>query len=123
MRLTSIEAREMFSFEQLTLTELPAQMLVVVGPNGSGKTNLSRLVEVVRAAIERAATFSQESYELLVRFGAARRLDAVPEDGSSIRLGVALTEEWERELVLRFVRAAIMASILRNAASNIETSG
>jgi ABC-type transport system involved in cytochrome c biogenesis ATPase subunit len=45
MRLTGIAAREMLSFGTLALDDLPTRTLVVVGPNGSGKTNLSRLVE------------------------------------------------------------------------------
>jgi energy-coupling factor transporter ATP-binding protein EcfA2 len=123
MRLTSITAREMFSFGTLDLGDLPTRALVVVGPNGSGKTNLSRLVEIIFAVMERSATSSQEAYAALVRFGAARRFDAAPANVSSVRLGIALTEEWESELLLRYVRAALMASILSGAPSNIETSG
>ncbi len=123
MRLTSLTAREMFSFGTLALDDLPTRALVVVGPNGSGKTNLSRLVEVILAAMERSATASQEAYALLVRFGAARRFDAAPANESSVRLGIAFTEEWESELLVAFVRAAIMASILSGAPSNIETPG
>jgi hypothetical protein len=36
MRVTSIQARELFSFDTLRLGDLP-QTLVVVGPNGAGK--------------------------------------------------------------------------------------
>lgn len=39
MRLTSVEARELPSFDALRLDDLP-QTLVMVGPNGAGKTNL-----------------------------------------------------------------------------------
>jgi len=123
MRLTKITAREMFSFGGLDIDNMPARALVVVGPNGSGKTNLSRLIEVILAAIERSATASQEAYALLVRFGAARRFDAPPANVSSVRLGIALTEEWECDLLVRFVRAAIMTSVLREAPSNIQASG
>lgn len=117
MRLTSVEARELLSFDMLQLTGLP-QTLVVVGPNGGGKTNLLRLLQIVLAAIDRAATFSQEAYTALVRFAASRRLGAPPAGISSVRLGIALTEPWERELLTRFVRAAVASSLLRDAATN-----
>ena len=74
MRLTSVEARELFSFDRLQL-DLP-QTLVVVGQNGARKTNLLRLLQVVAAAIDRAATFSQDAYQALVRFAGSRRLAA-----------------------------------------------
>ena len=117
MRLTGVEARELLSFDALQLTSLP-QTLVVVGPNGAGKTNLLRLLQIVLAAIGRAATFSQEAYWALVGLVASRRLGAPPAGISSIRLGVTLTEPWERELLATFVRAAIASSLLRVTATN-----
>ena len=110
----------MFSFGTLVVTDLPGQTLVVVGPNGSGKTNLMRLVEVVLVAIERSSTSSLEAYHSLSRFGAARRFEATPASPSSIRLGIAITENWEGELLLGFVRAAILTSILRDNPSGID---
>ncbi|MEA2299549.1 MAG: hypothetical protein QOH12_3920 [Solirubrobacteraceae bacterium] len=50
MRLASLSCQELFSFERLTLEDIAAGLLTIVGPNGSGKTNLIRLVEVVQAA-------------------------------------------------------------------------
>jgi energy-coupling factor transporter ATP-binding protein EcfA2 len=122
MRLTRVEGHEMFSFGTLVLNDLPEQTLVVVGPNGSGKTNLLRLVEVVLAAIERSATVSMDAYHSLSRFGAARRFEAAPASASSIRLGFAITEKWESELLLRFVRAAIMTNFLRDNPSGLDES-
>jgi hypothetical protein len=122
MRLTSVEAREMFSFGTLLLGELP-QTLVVVGPNGAGKTNVVRVCEVVQAALDRAGNFSQEAYQLLARFARSRRLGAAPADLSSVRLGIALTETWERELLVCFIRAAIASSLLQGTATNSDTSG
>lgn len=122
MRLTRIEAHEMFSFGTLVLNDLPEQTLVVVGPNGSGKTNLLRLVEVALAAIERSATSSMDAYHSLSRFGAARRFEATSTSVSSIRVGIAITEKWESKLLLGFVRAAIMTSILRDNPSGLDES-
>lgn len=120
MRLNRVEAHEILSFETLILDDLPKTTLVVVGPNGSGKTNLLRLVEVVLSAIERSATASMDAYRSLSRFGAARRFEATSASVTSIRLGIAFTEKWERELLLNFVRAAIMTSILRDNPSGLD---
>jgi len=46
MRLTDIEGRELLSFDTVQLSDLP-QTLVVVGPNGRGKTNLLRPLQIV----------------------------------------------------------------------------
>lgn len=122
MRLTAIEGRELFSFDVLRLGELP-RTVVVVGPNGAGKTNLLRLAEVVRTAVERSATYSQESYQLLMRFAAARRFGAAPGNLSGVRLSITLTEPWERELLGSFVRAAVASALLQGTASNADASG
>lgn len=118
MRLTSIEARELFSFDRLEVRDLPARTLVVVGPNGAGKTNLIRLLEIGRAASERAANYSQEAYWTLARFGRGRRFGAVSGSSSGVSLGIALTEPWERELLASFVRAALASGILQGAPTN-----
>ena len=69
--------------------------------------------------IERSATVSQEPYYSLVRFAAARQFDATSAKVFSIRLGITFTEEWETELMLHFVRAAITTSLLRAAPTNM----
>lgn len=123
MRLTDLRAAELFSFEDLSLEELPERALVVVGPNGAGKTNLSRLIEIVIAAVERATAFSNESYVRLVQFAAGRRIEAPARRMSGLRLGMACTEEWERDLFVKFVRALLFTSLLRDTASNFDRRG
>src|SRR5256885_1096796 len=91
MRLGGLEARELFSFQRLSLNDLPSSV-VVVGPNGSGKTNLVRLLEIVRPTIERA-TYSQEAYHTLVRFAQGRRFGAPSSQTSVVRIGISLTED------------------------------
>lgn len=122
MRLTSIQAQELFSFSRLQLDDLP-QTLVVVGPNGGGKTNLLRLMEVAVTGLDRAANFSNESYQALVRFAASRRIGAAPADVSAVRLAIVLTEPEERELLVRFVRAVIASALLQGTATNSDVSG
>jgi energy-coupling factor transporter ATP-binding protein EcfA2 len=122
MRLTDIEARDLLSFDTLQLSDLP-QTLVVVGPNGGGKTNLLRLLQIVVVAIDRAATFSQDAYRALLRFAASRRFGAAPADISCVRLGITFTESWERELLASFIRTAIASGILRDTPTNGDASG
>jgi ABC-type transport system involved in cytochrome c biogenesis ATPase subunit len=122
MRLTRIDAHELFSFDRFELGDLPDGRLVVVGPNGAGKTNMVRLLEVVHAAIERAAIYSEESRRALARFAQARRVGAASTALSSVRLGILLTEEWEHDLLTSFVRAAIGSGLLRGVPTNSDTS-
>jgi predicted ATPase len=122
MRVTDIQAWELFSFDRLRLGNLP-QTLVVVGPNGAGKTNLLHLLQVTLAGLDRAAGFSEDAYQALVRFAASRRLDAAPADLSAVRLSITLTEPWEHELLTRFIRAAIASGLLQGAPTNADVSG
>src|SRR5450759_217579 len=122
MRVTGIQACELFSFDVLRLADLP-QTLVVVGPNGAGKTNVLRLLQVAVTGLDRAALFSDEAYRALVRFAASRRVGAVSAEISAVRLGIALTEPWERGLLTCFMRAAIASAFLKGTATNADVSG
>lgn len=123
MRIESIEARNLFSFDRLKIHEIPAGMLVIVGPNGAGKTNVVRLLELIHAAIERTATHSQDAHRALRRFARGRRIESISRDATSVRLGIALTEAWERDLLLHFIRAALVSSIAQGAPTNRDRSG
>lgn len=122
MRVTAIEACELFSFDALRLGDLP-QTLVVVGPNGAGKTNLLRLLQVAVTGVDRAARLSDEAYGALVRFAASRHVGAAAEEISAVRLGIALTELWERDLLTRFMRAVTASAFLQGTATNADVSG
>jgi len=123
MRLVELKASELFSFEELSLDGLPERALVVVGPNGSGKTNMSRLLEIVLAAVERATSFSNESYLRLVQFAAGRRIEAAARRVSGVRLGISCTEAWERDLFVKFIRALLFTNLLRETPSNFDERG
>lgn len=121
MRVTSIQARELFSFDTLRLDNLP-KTLVAVGSNGAGKTNLLRLLQVVITGMDRAAVFSNDAYKALVRFAESRHVGAAPADLSAVRVGITLTESWEHELLTRFVRGAIATGLLQGAPANADVS-
>jgi len=123
MRLTDLDATELFSFDDLALDGLPGRALVIVGPNGSGKTNISRLAEIVVAAIDRYTMYTQEPYLRLVEFASGRRIEAAATAVSTVNLGIALTEDWESDLLVRFVRAALFTSLLRDPATVMDRPG
>ncbi len=60
---------------------------------------------------------------MLVRFAAARRVGAPPGNLSGVRLSIALTEPWERELLGSYVRAAVGSALLQGTATNGDASG
>ena len=99
MRLRSMLAENMLSFGRLDL-KLQDGLNVLVGPNDSGKTNVFRLVDLLRqAAITRPnETFALDSAEIeqLVRHGASE---------GYLALGIELTEASELETMNTFIRA------------------
>lgn len=100
VELKFIEASGFLSFGERARLDVGRGLTVVTGPNGAGKSNLGRCLDVARAVIGRGSDDP-----------AARRLelygDASYEGGNSseVRLGLALDEDWERELVWAFVCA------------------
>lgn len=107
MRVTSIRATDLLSFRSFELDLRPG-LNVVVGPNGSGKTNLVRLLALVRTALDVGAsvpgtTIDPQRY---VRIGA-------PAPQGTVSVGIELTEERERHLLTGFVRSVVLSSITR----------
>ena len=91
------------SFGALTELELGPGLTVVVGPNGVGKSNLGRCLDLTRAVIGRAAGDP-----------AAERLDLYKDAGYEgagsfeVRLSLFLDQPWERDLVRDFVCSAFV---------------
>ena len=100
--------------------ELQERLTVIVGPNGSGKSNLSRLLELARTAVESADRTSVELDSVLAMFLQARRA-VLPPEGIEARVGFELTDDFERSLVVTFVKAATEAALVGNQ-SGFDTS-
>ncbi len=58
MKITSIKATNVFSFREIEVT-LDNTLTVVVGPNGGGKTNLVRSLDIVRSAVRATVAGTQ----------------------------------------------------------------
>lgn len=78
-------------------------LTTITGPNGVGKTNLTRCidlaVEVLGGYADSAKPDSLYLYSYAGRHGA---------DHFSVSLGLRLDQEWEKDLLLDFVRATIL---------------
>lgn len=117
MRLTRLEAQNVLSFDKFEL-DLDPRRTVIVGPNGSGKTNLTRLLALMGSALAWVETEGPRGSEvaagtaaqILNGFARARHQ---PDSGKPqvVRLGLELTKDWERDLMVAFVRAAVLWSL------------
>ena len=121
MRLTAIQATDLFSFDDLSLTVRP-HLTVVVGPNGAGKTNVIRALQLARLAVAFAAEQSQDALRRLAVFAAAKRAAAASGGRTTVTLGVELDSDAERRLICGFVRAATVSGLAQEAASREVTA-
>lgn len=121
MRLTTIQATDLFSFDDLSLT-LDPHLTVIVGPNGAGKTNVIRALQLARLAVAFAADQSQAALQRLAVFAAAKRAAAAPSGRTSVTIGIELDSADERRLIGEFVRAAVVSGLARDAASRQVTT-
>jgi hypothetical protein len=98
--LTRIQARDFLAFDDLDLHVGPA-LTVITGPNGVGKTNLGRCLELARAVVARHAGDTVGGAVDLFQ-GAGRN------GATAFRVAPDLTLDrpWERQLVLTYFRAA-----------------
>jgi energy-coupling factor transporter ATP-binding protein EcfA2 len=116
MRLTTIQATDLFSFDDLSLTLKPP-LTVIVGPNGAGKTNVVRALQLARLAVAFVADQSQAALQRLAVFAAARRATAAPGGRTSVTIGIEMDSADERRLIGDFVRAATVSGLARDAAN------
>ncbi len=126
MRVTRIGATGILSFAGGTsgrgFSLATGDTTVVIGPNGSGKSNLVSIVHLVagvvaaeservvpvRPVLDRGATRLDEA-------GIRLRHRGFPEgEGVEVRLGLELTTPAEHELVMSFLRAALVRQLTTN---------
>lgn len=108
MRLTSLSATDALSFDTVTLHVGPA-LSVVVGPNGSGKTNLGRLVTLavnaLRAVVSGDFAELDREWSLVGRYGSTT---------FEVRVGVVFDDEDELSLIEDWARTAVVTALRGN---------
>jgi OLD-like protein len=111
MHLTALSATSLLSFEELHL-DLPVHLSVVVGPNGSGKTNLPRVARLMLQGVHAASTadFSglDREWSLSGWYGSAT---------FEARIGVVFDRDDERSLIEDWGRAAVVTHLRGNTPS------
>jgi len=110
--IRSLGAEDFLSFDRFEL-ELQEGLTVVVGPNGGGKSNVVRILDVVRRGVEGADSEQPHGTSSLRVYADAARQGAAG-GGFRVALGIALNEMVERELLVSWVRAAVMMEFLAN---------
>jgi energy-coupling factor transporter ATP-binding protein EcfA2 len=113
MRVSSVAGTNLLSFAQLNLS-LPDGLSVIVGPNGSGKTNLGRLVRLAVAALHAVATNDFDALErewgLAGRFGSSR---------FEARVGLVFDSDRELSIIEDWGHAALLAAFQLQDAQNV----
>jgi hypothetical protein len=98
--LTRIEARDFLSFPYFDFEPGPG-LTVITGPNGVGKTNVGRCLDLASTVLAQLRGFAE-----------SRNLDlfqSAGHEGASkfrVALGLTFDQHWERQLILSYVRAA-----------------
>ncbi|MFC5941700.1 AAA family ATPase [Micromonospora harpali] len=108
MRITSLRAENLLSFGQFELA-FSSGLNILVGPNGVGKSNVLRLIGLVRAALQVATKHSPDAIDIAryVRLGEGARTGV-------LSLGVELTEPFEKSLIAGLLRALAVSSVKRD---------
>lgn len=102
MRITSVTAQNFLSFDRFSLSELDPTLNVIVGPNGCGKSNLGRALQMTRTVL--AQTRDRQLWQGAQTLGSQ-------EPGFTLRVDLEFPEEWEKQLLISFVLAAMASSI------------
>ncbi|MFI2298396.1 AAA family ATPase [Actinacidiphila glaucinigra] len=108
MKLMSVSANQFMSFNSLQL-DLNGDSVVITGPNSAGKSNIGRVVDVVRSTL--GAYSGDADRERLELYSRAPRLG-----GRRFRasIEIELDQDWEKELVSTFVRSAYLSGVDEN---------
>ena len=119
MRLTRLLVENFLSFDHFDLEPIAPGLTTIVGPNGSGKTNLVRVFDLVALALGRADDQSsqeaRESYPTQPSLGSyaeARHHGTAEDRPIRVELGIELTYDDERAVVTTFVQAAVLSTLL-----------
>lgn len=100
MRLQGITAKNFLSLRNCTIKDLGPDRNFIVGPNGSGKTNLFRLLKAVRDVFTAAGVGRRLALGHLCTQG------VIPHE-VDVSISVEFNARWEQELISAFLCAAL----------------
>src|ERR1035437_8268260 len=123
MKVTSLDVSNLFSFADFSL-RFQDGLTVIVGPNGAGKSNVVRALDAVGKLLDWAddqsrppGTVPRVPAGSVVSSYAQASHDGSPADTPiELRLGIQLTTGPERERVVSFFRAALLATLCQESA-------
>jgi energy-coupling factor transporter ATP-binding protein EcfA2 len=114
MRLHGIKAKNFLSLRDCTITDLDPHLNFIVGPNGSGKTNMFRLLKTIRDVFTAAATGRRSALGHLCTQG------IVPQE-VDVSITVEFDTPWEQELISAFLCATLsQPSVLSSALARLQ---
>lgn len=114
MRLHGIKAKNFLSLRDCTITDLDPHLNFIVGPNGSGKTNMFRLLKTIRDVFTAAATGRRSVLGHLCTQG------IVPQE-VDVSITVEFDTPWEQELISAFLCATLsQPSVLSSALAQLQ---
>src|SRR5260370_4048419 len=116
MRIDGFHIKNFLSFDALDWTNLDPHINIIVGPNGSGKTNLIHALRAVKDIIntnpEQKSLWSQSAYR-----GSHQVV-------IEIELDVRFTEKWEKDLLSTFLAAALCNNnVITDAFNRLSSAG
>ncbi|GIH66983.1 TOPRIM nucleotidyl transferase/hydrolase domain-containing protein [Microbispora siamensis] len=103
MLLTRIRAENFLSLRHLDLS-LDSPLTFITGPNGVGKTNIARCLDVVTTVLNHHT--GRPDIDRLVLYESAARDEAT---SYSIELTLEFDQDWEKQLLTSYVQAAFIA--------------
>jgi predicted ATPase len=119
MRLTQVEAHDFLSFSELRLDELDPKLNVIVGPNGAGKSNIVRTVDLLVLALTWSS--GREPGERMRKYAEAGRRGSGSER-FCVRVGVELDQDYERDLLVAWLRIALFSTFVGTNQSRAEST-
>lgn len=126
MKVTSPHGSNLCSFVDFEF-HFDDELTVLVGPHGSGKTNVVRVLDLVNKLVDRAEELSRSfltvptpTEQVLSPYVQAMHDGSPPGTPIMVRLGVEWTTESERERIVAFVRAAVLETLIEERQANDE---
>jgi len=119
MRITRLVVDNLLSFDHLEFDQVDPSLTTIVGPNGSGKTNLARLFTLVATALDwveeqapQVVPDPNSPQGILSSYVEARYRGTMLGQPLRVELGIELTSASEREQLTCFVQSAIISTVL-----------